>query len=307
MESKIDATKVVDLTKSTLVLNLELGRVSNRSKVASTTDAIDAKEVDRKMLHISVDLFDAPELKKCLGFLNSVRARVRSFTIPSPDLRGGMYFVKAEAVDDLDAYLYKALEEFKPMVKAFANVIDDRKAEAKKRLGDDVYSSLRYPSREEVLAVFRIEWGWLTLSAPGEGVKGISREFIQREQEKAKEGMKNIVSNAQAALAAQLKTISEHLIERLSPGADGKQKIFRNSAVDNINEYLATFELRSIGNSEELNAEVERVRALLKGVSPDSLRDNDKLREDITRGFKEVATKLDTLAIPKPVRFIEME
>src|SRR3972149_7655330 len=120
------------LADSTVILNLELGRVTNRRKLDSNTSAVDT-EIDRTMLHLSVDMFDAPELEKCLNFLYTVKAGVRSKTVPS-FMRGGMYMVKIEAVEQVDELLETAEHDFAPIVLAFANVVDKRRDESKERL-----------------------------------------------------------------------------------------------------------------------------------------------------------------------------
>src|SRR3972149_11329234 len=110
------------LAEATLILNLEIGKVSNRRKLDSQTDAIET-DVDRTMLHLSVELFDAPELKACQRYLWNLKAQVLAKTVPS-FLRGGMYMVKLEAVKEIDDLIAEAQDGFQPVVQAFADVID---------------------------------------------------------------------------------------------------------------------------------------------------------------------------------------
>jgi len=291
------------LSETTVVLNLELGRVSNRRKLDSDTDIIET-DVDRNMLHLSVDLFDAAELRKCQGFLNSLKARIRALTVPS-FLRGGMYLVKVEGVETVNAILEQAKDEFAPLVQAFADVVDERRDESKERLGR-AYDPGQYPSRDNVLSAFSITWRWLALTTPS-SLKKISQAFFDREAKKAEDSFRSAVDDINALLALEAKKLLDHMIDRLTPDEDGKPKIFRNSAISNLTSFLSNFSMRNIGTSDELNEYVERMRSLMEGVSPDDLRNSDRLREDMANGFAVVSEALDSLVMTRPNRFIDLK
>lgn len=291
------------LSETTIVLSLTLGRVGNRRKIDSHTSAIDTT-VDRDMLHVSVDLFDAPELKECQGFLNQLKAAVRSKTVPS-FFRGGLYMVKIRAVEEVDAILSQAQVDFAPLVEAFADVVDIRRDESKERLGP-AYDPGKYPSRAQVLSVFKIDWRWLTLETPS-SLKTVSRAIFDRERQKATDSLRIAKDEINNMLALEAKGLVEHMMERLSPAEDGKPKVFRDSAVTNITEFLDNFELRDVTSNEDLNKQIERMRALLKGIAPKDLRTNDRLREDLSNGFSRVAKELDRLVIEQPTRYLDLK
>jgi len=291
-----------NLSENTVVLALTLGQVSNRRKLSSSTEAIKT-EIDRDMLHVGIDLYDAPELKACRRFLTSLKLAVRSKTVPS-FLKGGMYMVKVEAVEEIDALLFKAREDFRPLVEAFAAVADERKEESRARLGSAFNPGL-YPTAEQINALYRIDWKWLTMSTP-DSLKKISVQFFEREREKQEEALQEAVHEITNMLTLEAKGLADHMVDRLTPDEDGKPKIFRNSMVSNITEFLANFKLRDVGSSEELQSQVERMRKLTEGVQPDDLRKSDSLRQDVHEGFKRVAQTLDSLVMQKPKRKINL-
>lgn len=291
------------VAEQTVILSLTLGKVSNRRKLKSDTETVDT-EIDRDMLHLSVDLFDAPEQKKCQKFLTALRARINLYTVPS-FFRGGMFLVKLEAVESVDVLIEKAIEDFKPVVLAFADVVDQRRDESRARL-KGAFDVRHYPTREQVIAGYSIEKRWLIMSTP-QSLKQISASFFEREKAKAEESVKTATEEITKLLAAEAKKLTSHLVERLTPGPDGKAKIFRDSAVSNVSEFLATFNLRNIGGSEELNAQIGKIRQLLNGVAPESLRTNDTLKESVTNGFKQVAEELDKLVIARPSRMFDFQ
>ena len=297
-------SRPTSIAESTVVLNLELGRISNRKKIDSRSTVVET-DVDRSMLHLSKDLFDAAELRACITYLNALKARIRQKTVPS-FLRGGMYLVNVLAVEEVDQLIEVSRTEFRPIVQAFADVVDDRRDQSKERLGS-AYNEADYPTRAQVLDAFTINHSWLTLGTPS-SLRHINRAIFEREREKAEANLKTATEEITRLLAAEAKQLADHMIERLTPDAEtGKPKVFRNTIVSNVSEFLANFNLRNVGSSEELSGQVERIRGLLDGVTPDTLRTSDRLREDVAAGFDQVAKALDKLVMAKPSRFIDTE
>lgn len=289
------------VAEGTVVLSLELGKVTTKRTVSSNTEKVDT-EIDRNMLHLSVDLFDAPEQKKCQSFLTKLKAAVKHETVPS-FFRGGFYLVKLENVEAVDKLIEEAIEEFKPVVKAFADVVDQRRDEGIKRT-QGVVNLKHYPSREQVLAAYRIEKRWLTLGTP-QSLKQISAGFFEKEKQRSEESFKTAGNLINQLLAVEAKGLTDHLIERLTPGPDGKTPIFRDKTVLNITEFLAKFNLRSIGTTEELNKQIEKMRQLLNNVDPKSLRDSDDLKASVRKGFEQVRESLDKLVAEPEERLFD--
>ena len=78
--------------------------------------------------------------------------------------------------------------------------------------------------------------------------------------------------------AEELGSLVSHLAERLSGEADGKPKVFRDTAVTNLTEFLERFQRLSIGTDESLEQLVEQARSLVTGIVPEDLRQRDTLR-----------------------------
>jgi Flp pilus assembly CpaF family ATPase len=92
-------------------------------------------------------------------------------------------------------------------------------------------------------------------------------------------------------------------VERLTPEAGGKQKVFRDTVVTNFNDFFETFNARNMLNDAELEAMVTQAKEVLSGVKDmKSLRDDAKLREGLVAKFAEVNTVMDTLIADAPSR-----
>lgn len=290
------------LSDSTVILNLEMGKVTNRRKIKSDSEHIQT-DIDRDSLHVGIDLFDAPELRACQNFQAQLKQRIIGYCVPS-FFRGGMFLVKLEAVQQVNDIIKQAIVDFVPIVTAFADVVDQRRDEARERLKGE-WKPQYYPTREQVMSIYRIEHHWLSMATPT-SLKRISVDLFNSEKKKAEDTLRAATDNITAMLAAEAQALGDHLVERLTPDDDGRAKQIRKASVANIVEFLSTFSLRNIGSNDELTVQMDRIKKLVEGVDVKELRTNEQLREDLRTQFKSVSEALDGLII-KPKRFMSKE
>jgi hypothetical protein len=291
-----------NLAEGTVMLNLSLGQVSNRKKIDSDTAAIDT-EIDKDMLHVGVDLYDSKELRACQSFLARMKLGVKSKAVPS-FFRGGIYLVKHEGFEEVDEILHKAVKDFEPLVDAFAAVAEERKEESRARLGP-AFNAAFYPTPEAIKSLYSIEWNWFTMQTP-DSLKKLNAAIYEREVNKAEQSFKTAADSINTMLATEAKKLVEHMVERLTPGPDGKVKVFKRNSIEAIQKFLDGFSLRDIGTTEALQTEVQRMGQLIDGVDSKSLRQSESLREDVSTGFKKISKALDDIVIEKPKRFIDL-
>ena len=109
---------------------------------------------------------------------------------------------------------------------------------------------------------------------------------------------------AEDAFASELSAMVAHLVDRLTPGDDGKIKTFRDSAVNNVHEFFEQFRSLNIHSSRQLDELVDTAQRLLKGVRPGQLRNNESLRNQVSSGLSAVKASLDSLIVDQPRRRI---
>jgi len=105
-------------------------------------------------------------------------------------------------------------------------------------------------------------------------------------------------------LRALMLELVKHARERLEPGPDGKPKVFRNSLVKNIDEFLDTFQMRNIADDTELAGLVSQMRSLAAGVVPADLRTSDSLRRPWAAELGRIETSISSMIVEKPSRQI---
>ena len=99
-----------------------------------------------------------------------------------------------------------------------------------------------------------------------------------------------------------------HLRDRLADLPDGKQQRLRESTLQKLRDFLGTFDLRNVVDDQELKDQVEKARALVEGVSTDTLRNMPLVRAKIREGMTEVAAQMDSLVgdrVSRKFRFDE--
>jgi hypothetical protein len=95
-----------------------------------------------------------------------------------------------------------------------------------------------------------------------------------------------------------------HLTERLAGQEDGKPKVFRDSAVENLREFFDRFRHLNVRSSDELDRLVEQSQQIIRGVEPQQLRDNQPLRQQIATQLSSVQSVLDGMLVDRPRRNI---
>ena len=109
---------------------------------------------------------------------------------------------------------------------------------------------------------------------------------------------------AEEAFTAELAKVVSHLTERLSSQVDGKPKIFRDSAVENLAEFFERFRSLNVRSSEQLDGLVADAQRVIRGVEPQTLRDNAGLRQHVATELSRVQSVLDGLLVDRPRRNI---
>ena len=109
---------------------------------------------------------------------------------------------------------------------------------------------------------------------------------------------------AEEAFTAELAKLVSHLTERLSGQEDGRQKIFRDSAIENLTEFFGRFRELNVRSSEQLDQLVGQAQRVIRGVEPQDLRDNARLRQHVATEMSRVQSVLDGMLVDRPRRNI---
>ncbi len=234
--------------------------------------------------------------------VTSVRTQANAYfkgaTLPFPE--PGIRLVPQAALDTIDARMQSFREELAEAVTILDNRFDELKYEARDRLGD-LYCESDYP--DTLRGLFEIGWDFPSVEPP-DYLRRLNPELYQQECDRVRSRFDEAVQLAEAAFMDELNKMVEHLSDRLAGGDDGKPKVFRDSAIENFTEFFERFQRLNIRSNEELDQVVERARGVVDGVAPQSLRENESLRQRITSQLAAVQSSLDGLMVDRPRRNI---
>ena len=288
-----------ELAKQTVFIKLHLGLLGNSRKVSSSRVEVDA---DKALIRVSKTLLDSPELQAISALDGDIRHFLYDMCLPFevgiPLLPLGL----VETVEKLRGFRDKRGE----LVESFLSAYPRLCQEAAGRLRT-LYNPTGYPPVDEMRSHFTFGWQYVSYGVP-EQLREISAQFFQEEREKAVVAMSEACSEIQQVMRASLLELVSHLRDRLGDQPDGKPQRLRESTLQKLRDFLATFDLRNVVDDQELKEQVEKARALLEGVSTDALRNMPLVRAWVRDGMAQVAAQMDVLVsdrVSRKFRFDE--
>lgn len=286
-----------------VVLSLGRGWPSLSKTLSKEFIAVN-QTADKRRLHATKDLYNSIELKKLFNLEASLDARLKVYSISFP-LKSGLYIVPVDLVSQVEDMLSKHIEARQPLIDSFCSKYDQLVADAKVALGN-AFNPADYSTSEIVKSEFEFSYNYLQLNV-ADVLQKVGKDVLKREQDKMEKVWQEAGTAATQLLAAQFSGMVKHLQDRLQDtGKDGKKKIFRNTLLDPINEFIKNFSPRNLQSNQELKNLVDQAKALVSGVDPQMLRDNETLKKTLHDGFTAINGNLDKFLVEEPIRGITL-
>jgi len=231
-----------------------------------------------------------------------VRSRIVSFwrgiSLPFPE--PGVRLIRQDQIDVVAEQLTGLKEELDEAVWRLDERYAELKSVARDRLGS-LFNPADYP--DSLQGMFHVTWDFPSVEPP-DYLRQLNPEVYRQECERITSRFDEAVQLAEAAFVEELQSLVSHLTERLSGQADGKPKVFRDSAVDNLTQFFERFRDLNIRSNEQLDDLVSQCQQVVSGVEPQSLRDNQVLRMSVAGKLSQVQSVLDDLLVDRPRRNI---
>lgn len=234
--------------------------------------------------------------------VSAVKTRITSFwkgvSLPFPD--PGVRLIRQDRVEAFNSQMEDFREELSEAVERLDEHYAELKDAARGRLGS-LYDASDYPQSLEGL--FAVTWDHVNTEPPPY-LQQLNPEIYRQETQRVAARFDEAVQLAEGAFVEELHKLVAHLTERLSGQVDGKPKVFRDSAVENMTQFFARFRQLNIRSNEDLDQLVEQCQEVVQGVEPQSLRDNQVLRQSVAEELGQVQSVLDNLLVDRPRRNI---
>jgi hypothetical protein len=219
-----------------------------------------------------------------------------SLPFPEPGIR----LIRQDDLAAVDVQLTSHKAELDEAVWWLDEHFGELKTAARRRLGR-LYNPADYP--ESLRGLFDLAWDFPSVEPPAY-LQRLSPQLYEQECQRVAARFDEAVRLAEQAFLEELAKLVDHLTERLSGQEDGKPKVFRDSAVENLTEFFERFRHLNVRSSEQLDELVARAHRAMRGVEPQQLRDSHTIRQEVATQLAGVQSVLDGLLVDRPRRNI---
>jgi hypothetical protein len=259
-----------------LFLTINCTRLGNlrTSKVTLNTNA------NERMFHTAKKLLNSPELKAIALRDGEVKRSLLPYLLPYKLGCAIVPSASGKAVQEiLDAY---EKVERPALVQALVLAYDTRVAEAQALLKDE-FDASQYLTKEQVAAEYSFDYDLFSLTLPADL------------KDKAHASIMSAAQGVNDALASAAQTMVAKLADSLKPDADGKFGKVYDKQFTVLQEFLAGFDVRNVTSNQELKTQMDKLKALLAGVDPEKVRNNEGLRLSIAENMAKATESLTTM------------
>ena len=239
-----------------------------------------------------------PAFRAVTAVKNRAVSYWKGVSLPFPE--PGVRLIRQGDVDDVTARMAELKADLEEAVEGLDRHYAELKTQARRRLGS-LYNDADYPV--SLRGMFDMAWEFPSCEAPPY-LQQLSPELYRQECQRVQSRFNEAVQLAEQAFTEELAKLISHLTERLSGSDDGRAKIFRDSAVENLTQFFDRFRQLNIGSSEQLDNLVADAQRIIRGVEPQALRDSAGLRQHVATEMSRVQSVLDGLLVDKPRRNI---
>jgi hypothetical protein len=276
---------------------LGVRRTLTHEQRSQAADAFGAEEgyfsAAKKLLDTSHPAFRA---------VTAVRSRIvhcwRSRSVPFPE--PGIRLIRRDDVHAFSVQMTALQAELESAVSELAGAYLELKSAARQRLGR-LFNPADYP--DSLAGMFAVTYDFPNVEPPAY-LRQLSPRLYQQEAARVAARFDEAVQLAEQAFLEELSRLVAHLTERLSGSDDGKPKVFRDSALENLREFFERFRQLNIHSHEQLDDLVEQVQQVTAGISPQGLRDDQPLRQQVATQLAAAQSVLDGLLVDRPRRNI---
>jgi hypothetical protein len=294
-----------ELRKQTLACRVRHFKMGTRKSLSREQIARAANQFDAEsdVLSAAKKLFDTSDP----SYREVVRVRTRatefwkSQTVPYPE--PGIRLIRRERVEHFDKEMRTFRDNLRDAVAAFQERYGFLRTQAEQSLGT-LFNAGDYPIRVD--GEFAMEWDFPSIEPPGY-LKNLHPHLYAQESQRINARFEEAVRLTEQAFTQRFQELIAHLAERLSGNVDGKPKIFRDTAVENLKAFFDEFRSLNVGSSVDLDQLVTQAQSIVGGLNPDALRESTELRANVAEQLTHIQTTIDGLMVARPRRAISLE
>jgi hypothetical protein len=270
--------QVSGIARAAMLVDLQISIYSGRKQDKRTQAEVTTSKGANSKRAASVykSLFaDCVELDAITKFQARARAEHYRLTLPWNDY--GARLLPTKALLDYQKAMNKCQAEFDRLVEAFLVKYDTLVAAAAFQLGT-LFDRDEYPESDKVAKKFRMETSFTPLPTSGDFRLDIENEVQQELVDKYEKRITEQIANANQESWTRLYVAVKRLSDRLMVTEDGKKKVFHDTMVTGALELCELLDQLNVTGDTSLMKASRQLEAVLSGVTPKELREEDGTR-----------------------------
>jgi hypothetical protein len=270
--------QVSGIARAAMLVDLQISIYSGRKQDKRTQAEVTTSKGANSKRAASVykSLFaDCVELDAITKFQARARAEHYRLTLPWNDY--GARLLPTKALLDYQKAMNKCQAEFDRLVEAFLIKYDTLVAAAAFQLGT-LFDRDEYPESDKVAKKFRMETSFTPLPTSGDFRLDIENEIQQELVDKYEKRITEQIANANQESWTRLYGALKRLSDRLMVTEDGKKKVFHDTMVTGALELCELLDQLNVTGDTSLMKASRQLEAVLSGVTPKELREEDGTR-----------------------------
>jgi hypothetical protein len=241
----------------------------------------------------------APAFRAVTAIRTKITDSWKGLSLPFPE--PGVRLIKLDGVESFDRMMADYRAELDDAVADLDRHFDELKRAAALRLGS-LFNASDYP--ESLRGLFGVSWDFPAIDPPDYLVQ-LAPDLYQREQERVRARFEEAVRIAEQAFLEDFARLVGHLTERITgANEDGSPKVFRDSAIQNLDEFFDRFRSLNVRSNQQLDELVARAQRAVRNVGAQELRDSEALRGTVATQLSRVQASLDAMLVDRPRRRI---
>jgi hypothetical protein len=263
--------------------------------------AAQAFDAEGGLLSAGKKLLDtkAPAFRAVTAIRTKITDYWKGLSLPFPE--PGVRLIRLDGVESFDRQMTDYKAELDDAVANLDRHFDELKRAASLRLGS-LFNPSDYP--ETLRGLFGVSWDYPAIDPPDYLVQ-LAPELYQRELDRVRARFDEAVRLAEQAFLEDFARLVGHLTERITgTNEDGSPKVFRDSAVENLDSFFERFRVLNVRSNQQLDDLVAQARRAVRNVGAQDLRDSESLRAQVGTQLSRVQASLDAMLVDRPRRRI---
>lgn len=239
-----------------------------------------------------------PAFKAVTAIKSKIASVWKSMSLPFPE--PGVRLIRRDKIDEFVGLMEEYKAELADAVANLDRHYGDLKIAAAERLGR-LFDPADYP--ETLIGLFDVSWDFPSVEPP-DYLKELNPALYEAERARVAARFDEAVQMAEQAFLDEFAKLVGHLAERIGGGDGGERRVFRDSAVGNLNGFFERFKSLNVRSNDQLDALVAQAQQAVRGVGAKDFRGSGDLRQRVATQLSQVQSALDGLMVERPKRKI---